>query len=97
VKELNLSSVPCKIININESDEQKVKEYVIKDNLLRRHLSTEQKYILIATLSEIYETPRIGMEYNKISDATSAHEKERNDVLIKTTLFFLIFYLWLFE
>ncbi len=83
-KDIGLKNVPVKVINIDEKDEKKVKEYVIKDNLLRRHLSTEQKYILIATLSEVYETPRIGMTYNKNSDATLAHEKEREDVLVKT-------------
>jgi len=57
-KDLGLEEVPTRIIDIDESDERKIKEYVIKDNLLRRHLSTEQKYILIATLSEVYETGR---------------------------------------
>ena len=57
-KEIGLKEVPVKIIKIDEKDENKVKEYCIKDNLLRRQLSTEQKYILIATLSEIYEVGR---------------------------------------
>lgn len=87
-KELKLKSVPCKIINIDEKDTNKVKEYVIKDNLLRRHLSTEQKYILIATLSEVYEDPNKfhGNQYTKGSDATLTHdqEQERDDVLVKT-------------
>ncbi len=74
--------------------QKRVKEYVIKDNLLRRQLTTEQKYILIAILSEVYETGR--GENLKTSDrddkghiistpesATSAHTG-RDDVLSKT-------------
>jgi len=84
-----MKGVPVKIINIDEKDERKVKEYVIKDNLLRRHLSTEQKYILIATLSEVYEAPEPKRDSTgKFTvDATLTHteeEKERNDVLTKT-------------
>lgn len=56
-KDLGLKEVPVKVVSIDEKDEKKIKEYVIKDNLLRRQLSTEQKYILIATLSEVYENP----------------------------------------
>jgi ParB family chromosome partitioning protein len=54
-KEINLDTVPVKIIDIDELDEGRVKEYVIKDNLLRRQLTTEQKYNLIAMLSEVNE------------------------------------------
>ena len=89
-REIDLKTVPCKVIDIDETDEGKVKEYVIKDNLLRRQLSTEQKYNLIAMLSEVNETPRLGMTYDKNSSPTSGHEniekieKERDDVLVKT-------------
>lgn len=85
-KEIGLKEVPVKIIDIVESDEGKVKEYVIKDNLLRRQLSTEQKYILIGTLSEVYESPKPKRDSSgKFTiDATSAHTDERNDVLTKT-------------
>jgi len=84
-KELGLKKIPIKIINIDENDEKKVKEYVIKDNLLRRQLTREQQGILRATLSIVFETPRIGMIYNKFSSPESGHEnKERDDVLEKT-------------
>jgi len=58
--ELGLKKVPAKIVNIDEKDDLKVKEYVILDNVLRRHLSTEQKYLLIAELSKVYEVGRGG-------------------------------------
>ena len=77
-KELGMKGVPVKIINIDEKDERKVKEYVIKDNLLRRHLSTEQKYILIATLSEVYETGR-GQDFSKFERDESGYVKPLED------------------
>jgi len=64
-KELKMQEVPIKIVNINEDDELKVKEYVILDNVLRRHLNTEQKYLLIATLSEVYEVGRGGDRHSE--------------------------------
>ena len=88
-KELRLKEVPVKVVNIDEKDEKKVKEYVIKDNLLRRHLSTEQKYILIAILSEVYEETNKfhGNQYTDRSDTPLTHDqkdKPRDDVLTKT-------------
>jgi len=91
-KEIGLNNVPVKVINIDEKDESKIKEYVIKDNLLRRQLTTEQKYILIATLSEVYEVgrgsktkdrPRTEEGKLKPKDATLASLSE-DDVLTKT-------------
>jgi site-specific DNA-methyltransferase (adenine-specific) len=82
-KELGFKEVPCKIVNIDESDELKVKEYVILDNVLRRHLTTEQKYLLIAELSKIYEIGRGGdrkTEDFKKDKLSSMNE----DVLTKT-------------
>ncbi len=82
-KDIKLKDVPVRVIDIDESDENKVKEYVIKDNLLRRHLSTEQKYILIATLSEVYENPTGADHKSKeYQDARVASGSE--DVLTKT-------------
>jgi len=87
-KELNIKTIPCKIIKIDEKDERKVKEYVIKDNLLRRHLSTEQKYILIATLSEVYEIGRGAKEFQGNQYSSGEHAKvastPQEDVLTKT-------------
>ena len=85
-KELGMKEVPTKIVKIDESDEGKVKEYVIKDNLLRRQLSTEQKYNLIAILSEVYEVGQ-GKRTDLELSAEVAHsneDKQRNDVLTKT-------------
>ena len=86
-KEIELKTVPCKIINIDESDKDKVKEYVIKDNLLRRQLTTEQKYNLIAMLSEVYEVGSGGDRKSEdFKSAEVAHlidDKRRNDVLTK--------------
>ncbi len=87
-KELGIKDVPVKIIKIDESDERKVKEYVIKDNLLRRQLSTEQKYILIATLSEIYEVGRGAKEFQgnqyKSGEHAEVASTPQEDVLTKT-------------
>lgn len=52
-KELEIKELPCKIIDLKTEEE--IKEYMIKDNLLRRHLSTEQKYLLYAELSKLFE------------------------------------------
>ena len=35
-------------------------------------------------MSEVYETPRLGLTYDKNSSVEVAHEKDRNDVLTKT-------------
>ncbi|QLJ53513.1 MAG: ParB-like plasmid partitioning system protein (plasmid) [Candidatus Fermentimicrarchaeum limneticum] len=51
-KELNLKEVPCKIVEGLETDD-KIKEYVIKDNYLRRHLTQEQKAFLAGELYKI--------------------------------------------
>jgi len=83
-KELGIKQIPVKVINIDEQDDKKVKEYVIKDNLLRRHLSTEQKYILIATLSEVYEVGRGGDRVSKDAKVASMVEEPKEDVLTKT-------------
>ncbi len=56
-KELGLKTIPYKIVSGLKTEEQE-KEYIIKDNLLRRHLSTEQRMLLFAELSRIYEVGR---------------------------------------
>jgi site-specific DNA-methyltransferase (adenine-specific) len=55
-KELDLKTVPCEIKNLKDDNE--IKEWAIKDNLIRRQLTPEQKYLLYAKLSEIYEVGR---------------------------------------
>lgn len=54
-KELELKSVPVKVVDIDESDELKIKEYVILDNLLRRHLDKEQRARLSYELYKVRE------------------------------------------
>jgi site-specific DNA-cytosine methylase len=92
-KELSIIEVPVKVVDIDESDDKRIKEYVIKDNLLRRHLSTEQRYILIATLSEVYESPEpkrdssgrfITVDAEVAHTAEEEQDKQRDDVLTKT-------------
>jgi|GEM_PF-5819963 site-specific DNA-cytosine methylase len=83
-KEIGLKEVPVKVVKIDEKDERKVKEYVIKDNLLRRHLLPEQKYILIATLSEVYEVGRGGDRVSKDAKVASLVNEPQDDVLTKT-------------
>jgi site-specific DNA-cytosine methylase len=82
-KELGLSHVPVKIVDIDESDDNKVKEYVIKDNLLRRQLTIDQKWNLYAILSKVYEFPtgsdRKSKEYLDAKVASGF-----DNVLIKT-------------
>jgi len=74
--------VPTQVIDV-ETDEEK-KEWVVKSNLLRRQLSTKEKYLLYAELSELYEKGRGGDrrsdEFQKSQSATS----ERDDVLSRT-------------
>jgi len=50
-KELGIK-VPC-IIRDDLKDEIQIKEYLIKDNLLRRHLTTAQKAEIVLALAEI--------------------------------------------
>ena len=50
-KELGIK-VPC-IIRDDLKDELQIKEYLIKDNLLRRHLTTAQKAEIVLALAEI--------------------------------------------
>jgi len=87
-RELGLKQISVKVVDIDESDDRKIKEYVIKDNLLRRHLSTEQKYVLIATLSEVYEVGR-GTHENRGNQYQSGKDAEvaplpKEDVLTRT-------------
>ena len=71
-KELGLKTIPYKIVSGLKTEEQE-KEYIIKDNLLRRHLTTEQRMLLFAELSRLYEVGRGGdRKSEKIKEAKSA-------------------------
>ena len=83
-KELGLKTVPCKIVSGLKTEEQE-KEYIIKDNLLRRHLTTEQRMLLFAELSRLYEVGRGGdRKSEKIKEAKSASLIPKESVLEKT-------------
>lgn len=86
-KELKIINIPCKIIDIDENDELKIKEYIIIDNLLRRHLTTEQKYICIAELSKLYEIgqgKRNDLLNDKLSESMSKKTEKVTGVNSRT-------------
>jgi len=83
-KELGMKTVPCKTVNIK--GEEAIAAYIIKENLLRRHLTTEQKYKLYAELSKVYERGNLrrgiyGRGRPKLEDDSVASS---NDVLERT-------------
>jgi ParB-like chromosome segregation protein Spo0J len=51
-QELGVKFVPCIVLK-KDMTELEIKEYVINDNLARRHLTTEQKAVLALQLEEI--------------------------------------------
>jgi len=63
-KEIGLKEVPVKVIDIDEKEVDKVKLYVINDNLLRRHLSKEQRARLHYEKYKIVDK-NIGLEQMK--------------------------------
>jgi len=64
-KELGIK-VPC-IIRDDLKDELQIREYLIKDNLLRRHLTTAQKAEIVLALAEIEaERARVRQEATKL-------------------------------
>jgi len=64
-KELGIK-VPC-IIRDDLKDELQIKEYLIKDNLLRRHLTTAQKAEIVLALAEIEaERARVRQEATQL-------------------------------
>jgi len=85
INELNIShnKVPIKIIS-HLKNPQEIKEYVIKDNLLRRHLKPEQQAFLLDELSKIYEVGRgvYGKGRPKLEEDNMTSSKE--DVNDKT-------------
>lgn len=82
-KELGIEHLRCKTVHGLDSPDS-VEEYVIKDNLLRRHMSTEQKYIMIARLSKMYEIGRRGRtKEERIEEVTVTSSNK--DVLDKTS------------
>jgi len=86
-KELDMKTVPCKIIKEVDTLE-KQEEYIIKDNLLRRHLSTQQRYLLFARLSELYEIGRGRKPGEKYKDLKGIKviPSNKDSVLEKTAM-----------
>ena len=83
-KELNLPKVPCKIVKIEGDDA--IKEYVIKDNLLRRHLTPEQKALLYGELKKLpHYQGRDGVRRDTIPDVdkVSTPEGKTRDLIGK--------------
>jgi len=81
-KELGMSHLRCKTVTDLDTPE-KVREYVILDNLLRRHLTPEKQAFLLDDLSKQYEIGRRGRtKEERIEDANSASSIE--NVLDKT-------------
>jgi site-specific DNA-methyltransferase (adenine-specific) len=80
-RELGFKTVPCEIKDLKT--EVEICEWAIKDNLLRRQLTPEQRYLLYAKLSEIYE---IGLARNEKGQFVSRDDtvSSRGDVLERT-------------
>ena len=89
VNELKIpyNKVPVKIVSHLKTP-QEIKEYVIKDNLLRRHLKPEQQAFLLTELSKIYEFPtgkdRTSKEYKELKDKMTS-SLDVNDKTAKET------------
>ncbi len=85
INELNIShnKIPIKLVT-NLKTEQEIREYVIKDNLLRRHLKPEQRAFLITELSNVYGVGR-GKRTDLQPEAQSAPGEDVNDKTAKET------------
>jgi site-specific DNA-methyltransferase (adenine-specific) len=85
-KELGLETAPCEVKEFKTDSEMCV--WAIKDNLVRRQLTTEQRYLLYAKLSELYEVGRGGIAerdaHGKILKPKDATVTSSGDVLEKT-------------
>lgn len=92
-KELKMKHLRCKTVTGLDTPE-KVREYVILDNLLRRQLTPEKQAFLLDDLSKQYETGR-GFIGERKEDGTfkpkepnmgssGGTDKEKENVLIKT-------------
>jgi len=81
-KEIGLEKVPCKVVKLEGDDV--IKEYVIKDNLLRRHLTPEQKALLYGELKKLpHYQGRVGRPSKEITDNVSVIKGETNELIGK--------------
>lgn len=81
-RELGLKTVPCEVKNLKNNAE--VREWAIKDNLLRRQLTPEQRYLLYARLSEVYAIGRGGDRRSKNFKEDTVSPMKLEDVLERT-------------
>lgn len=63
-KELGFKKIPAMVIESVKTEEQ-AKDWIIKDNLLRRHLTTSDRLLLLAELSDNYVAKRGGDRGNQ--------------------------------
>jgi hypothetical protein len=80
-KELDFETVPVQFIE-NELTEDEEKKFIVKDNVLRRHLSAEERKsfyrFLIPNFDEkvmIKNSSRMGVNYKEISETTGINPK----------------------
>lgn len=87
INELGIShkDVPTKIISHLKTDDE-IKEYVIKDNLLRRQLKPEQQAFLFDELSKVYEVGRgvFGRGRSRLEEPMMGSSNPQEDVNAKT-------------
>jgi len=81
-KKLGIEEIPVNIIELDSDSEKK--KWVINANLLRRQLSTEEKYLLYAELSKQHEKGRGGDRRSDEFQSRQTDGYENKDVLEKT-------------
>jgi len=72
------TKIPVKVVGSVKTPEQ-IKEYVIKDNLLRRHLEPEKRAYLLDELSKLYEVGRGGDVVSKDANMASLEQEDVNE------------------
>ena len=81
-RELGLEEIPTNIIEFGSDSEKR--RWIINANLLRRQLSTEEKYLLYAELSKQHEKGRGGDRRSDEFQRRHSDGYENEDVLEKT-------------
>lgn len=80
-RELDFETVPVQFIE-NELTEENEKQFIVKDNVLRRHLSIEERKsfyrFLIPNFDEkvmVKNSKKMGVNYNELADLTGINPK----------------------
>ncbi len=93
-KELGIEHLRCKIVDGLDT-EDKIKEYIIVDNLLRRQLTPEKRAFLLDELSRVYEKGRgyrtdlkepqvmTTSSYNDVDKKPQEEDKAGNNIELK--------------